>query len=133
MDAVDKYELLNEVKVLWNAEADDHQFNHGIYVRPWPGNANLGARTGGVATQAGQVAVSTNSPHSLIPHEFGHNLDSNHPAGCGAENIDKDYPSICNPNALAAMAGFLTRLLRLVTLSFSAPVLGPHCGVAHYI
>ena len=91
-DAFDRFELLDEVRALWNTEADADEFYHGIYVRPWPGNASWEDRIGGVAAQAGQVAVSTVSPHYLIPHEFGHNFDLNHPAGCGAGNVDEDYP-----------------------------------------
>ena len=91
-NAADRHELLDEVRAVWNAEADANEFYHGIYVRPWPGTASWDDRTGGVASQAGQIAVSTMSPHSLIPHEFGHNFDLYHPAGCGAEDVDEDYP-----------------------------------------
>ena len=91
-DALDKYELLDEVRALWNAEADADEFYHGIYVDPWPGTASRDARGGGVADLARRVGVSHVSPHDTIPHEIGHNLNLQHPPGCEAENVDHDYP-----------------------------------------
>ena len=61
-DALDKYDLLDEVRALWNTEADADEHYHGIYVDPWPGNASWDARTGGVADRPGWVGVSQLSP-----------------------------------------------------------------------
>ena len=91
-DAVDKYELLDEVRALWNAQADADEFYHGVFQSPWPGFGDRAARTGGVADQPGRIAVSTVSPHFTIPHEIGHNFSLRHPAGCGAGNVDENYP-----------------------------------------
>ena len=91
-NAANKFDLLDEVTALWNAEADADEFYHGIYVGPWPGTASRSARVGGVANRPGRIGVSELSPHSTIPHEIGHNLNLQHPPGCDAEKVDHDYP-----------------------------------------
>ena len=90
--AVDKHELLDEIRALWNVEADADEFYHGIYVSPWPGSEDWVDRGGGVASRPGWVGVSALSPHSTIPHELGHNLNLQHPPGCGAGEVDQHYP-----------------------------------------
>ena len=91
-DAADKFELLDEIRALWNAEADADEFYHGIYASPWPGTANWDGRGGGVASRSGRDGVSALSPHSTIPHEIGHNLNLQHPPGCDAGEVDRNYP-----------------------------------------
>ena len=91
-DAADKHELLDEIRALWNADADADEFYHGIYQSPWPGTGNWDDRRGGVASRPGWVGVSALSPHSTIPHEIGHNLNLRHSPGCGAGEVDQHYP-----------------------------------------
>ena len=90
--ADDKYELLDEIRAIWNAEADADEFYHGIFVSPWQGNADPSARGGGVADQLGWTGVSAILPHDTIPHELGHNLSLLHPPGCDASSTDESYP-----------------------------------------
>ena len=95
--ANNKEDLLKEVLAIWNAKADGNEFYHGIFVPPWPGTASLRDRTGGLALTPGRVGVSELSPyefspHSVIPHEIGHNLSLKHPPGCDADGVDQDYP-----------------------------------------
>lgn len=90
--AADKYELLDEIRALWNAEADANEFYHGVFRSPWSGAGESAGLGGGVASQAGWVAVSEISPHFVIPHELGHNLSLQHPPGCGAGNVDEHFP-----------------------------------------
>lgn len=90
--AADKFELLDEIRALWNAEADANEYYHGVFRSPWLGAGGSAGRSGGVASQAGWVGVSEISPHFVIPHELGHNLSLQHPAGCGAGNVDEDFP-----------------------------------------
>ena len=91
-DASGKFELLDEVQALWNAEADPDEFYHGVFVGSWSGDGEAAALGGGVAIQPGRVAVSELSVHSTIPHELGHNLSLRHPPGCGANLVDESYP-----------------------------------------
>ena len=91
-DAEDIANLSTEIRALWNAEADADEFYHGIYVPPWPGEAERSRRVGGIASQGGRTAVSENSTHDVIPHEFGHNLSLLHTPGCGALWFDRNYP-----------------------------------------
>lgn len=90
--AADKFELLDEIRALWNAEADANEYYHGVFRSTWPGAGDWADRVGGVSSLAGQVAVSEISPHFVIPHELGHNLSLQHPAGCGAGNVDEHFP-----------------------------------------
>ena len=91
-DAVDKYELLDEIRALWNVEADAEEFYYGVFHSPWPGVGDRAARAGGLADRPGRIAVSTVLPHFPIPHEIGHNLSLRHPSGCGAGEVDQNYP-----------------------------------------
>ncbi len=84
-DAANQYELLAEVRALWNAEADPDEFYYGIFAQPWTGGR-------GVAYRPGRVAVSEWSEFDTIPHEFGHNLDLRHPPGCGVRYPNRRYP-----------------------------------------
>ena len=90
--ADDKHELLDEIRAIWNAEADADELYHGVFVSPWPGTANRGARVGGVADRPGWIGVSEILPHDTIPHELGHNLSLRHPPGCDASFTDEGYP-----------------------------------------
>ena len=87
-----KFELLDEIRALWNAEADADEFYHGVFRAPWPGDGVTGALGGGVADQTGRVGVSQVSAHRVIPHELGHNLNLRHTPGCGAGGVDDAYP-----------------------------------------
>ena len=89
LDALDKFELLDEVRALWNTEADPDEFYHGVFNVPRPGTDDRGIE-GGVAS--GHTAVSEISIHGTIPHEFGHNLSLGHPPGCGVKSFDLNYP-----------------------------------------
>ena len=91
-DAEDKFDLLDEVTALWNAEADPDEFYHGVFNFPWPASMDFEGRGGGVAVRPGRVAVSEISVHNVIPHELGHNLSLQHTPGCGAGSIDENYP-----------------------------------------
>ncbi len=75
-------EWLTEIANLWNAEAEQGEFYHGI----------TNAWGGGLA--GGKIALSGYSIHEVIPHEFGHNLSLDHPPDCGSAPIfvDRDYP-----------------------------------------
>lgn len=84
-DAANQYELLAEVRALWNAEADPDEFYYGIFAQPWTGGR-------GVAYRPGRVAVSEWSEFDTIPHEFGHNLDLRHPPGCEVRYPNRRYP-----------------------------------------
>ena len=84
-DAANQYVLLDEVRALWNAEADADEFYYGIFSEPWTGGR-------GVAFRPGRVAVSELSELNTIPHEFGHNLNLRHPPGCGVRVPDRRYP-----------------------------------------
>ncbi len=83
--ASNQYELLQEVRAMWNAEADPDEFYIGIFAQPWTGGR-------GVAYRPGRVAVSELSEFNTIPHEFGHNLNLRHPPGCEARSADRNYP-----------------------------------------
>ncbi len=74
--------ILAQLVVLWNREADPDEFYHAITEN------NLG----GVALLSSQVAVSPVSTHTVIPHEFGHNLSLLHTPGCTAAGADENYP-----------------------------------------
>ena len=91
-DASGKFALLNELRAIWNAEADAQEFYHGVFSAPWPGHGAQGSLGGGVADAPGRVAMSEVSSHRVIPHELGHNLSLLHPPGCEAGYIDHDYP-----------------------------------------
>ena len=84
-DASNQYVLLQEIRAMWNAEADPDEFYFGIFAQPWTGGR-------GVAYRPGRVAVSEFSELNTIPHEFGHNLNLRHPPGCDARNADRNYP-----------------------------------------
>ena len=85
-------QLLDEVRAIWNAEADPDEYYHGVFVWPWRGDESGRRRTAGVAELSGNVAVSTISDPDVIAHEFGHNLSLRHTPGCGAANSDPGYP-----------------------------------------
>ena len=85
-------QLLDEVRALWNAQADRDEYYHGVYIWPWRGDESGRRRTAGIAELSGNVAVSTISDPDIIAHEFGHNLSLQHTPGCGAANIDAGYP-----------------------------------------
>ena len=85
-------QLLDEIRALWNAEGDLDEYYHGVFLFPWPGNESGRVRTAGVAELSGNIAVSTLSSPSVIAHEFGHNLSLRHTSGCGATNVDPNYP-----------------------------------------
>lgn len=91
-DAFSLSRLLDEVRALWNAEADLDEYYHGVYIWPWRGDESGRRRTAGIAEVAGNVAVSTISDPDVIAHEFGHNLSLRHTPGCGAANADAGYP-----------------------------------------
>ena len=91
-DALDKFELLDEVRALWNTEADPDEFYHGVSNATRPGSDDPFVVSGGVAHLSGHTAVSEISVHRTIPHEFGHNLSLRHPPGCDAESVDLNYP-----------------------------------------
>lgn len=91
-DASDIFELLNELRALWNAEADADEFYHGIFRPPWPGDGETSPPAGGLAVRPGRIAISQFSIHYTIPHEFGHNLSLAHAPGCGAGLVDENYP-----------------------------------------
>ena len=84
-EAANQYQLLNEVRALWNAEADPDEFYYGIFTEPWTGGR-------GVAYRPGRVAVSEFTEFNTIPHEFGHNQDLRHPPGCGVSYPNRRYP-----------------------------------------
>ena len=112
-DAADKFELLDEVTALWNAEADPDEFYHGVFDLPWPGSGDIDGLGGGVAVQPGRVAVSEISVHDVIPHEFGHNLSLQHAPGCGAGSIDENYPY--PDGALGTSPGWEVNWRRLIS------------------
>ena len=86
-------QLLNEIRARWNAEGDRNDYYHGVFLFPWPGSGESGrVRTAGIAELSGNVAVSTLSSPNVIAHEFGHNLSLRHAPGCGATNVDPNYP-----------------------------------------
>ena len=91
-EASGKYELFDEIRALWNAEADADEFYHGVFRFPWPGEGEHKALGGGVAEFLGRVAVSEVSAHYVIPHELGHNLGLRHAPGCDAVVVDDLYP-----------------------------------------
>ena len=91
-DAKDITYLSTELRALWNAEADADEFFHGVFDSPWSGDGERHRRVGGLASHGGRTAVSSNSTHDVIPHEFGHNLKLNHTPGCGATGVDDKYP-----------------------------------------
>lgn len=82
-ESEDPVDLLLELLVQWNLEADADEFYHGLIDR---------ADGGGIAFIDGQVAVSALSIHRIIPHEFGHNLGLEHAPGCAADFPDENYP-----------------------------------------
>ncbi|MCY4598619.1 MAG: DUF5719 family protein [Acidobacteria bacterium] len=84
-DAASQYELLTDIRARWNAEADPDEFYYGIFAQPWPSGR-------GISYAPGRVAVSEFSEFNTIPHEFGHNLDLQHPPGCDASRPDLRYP-----------------------------------------
>jgi len=84
-DASNQYELLQEARAMWNAEADPYEFHYGIFAQPWTGGR-------GAAYRPGRVAVSGFPEYNTIPHEFGHNLNLRHPPGCEAGSIDRNCP-----------------------------------------
>ena len=106
-DAANQYRLLDEIRALWNAEADPDEFYYGVFAESW-----AGAR--GVAYRPGRVAVSEFSEFNTIPHEFGHNMDLRHPPGCGVRyNANRRYPY---PNGgLGPLPGWDANWRRLVT------------------
>lgn len=79
------YELLAELRAIWNAEADPDEFYLGVFAQPWSGGR-------GAAYRPGRVAVSEFSELNTIPHEFGHNLNLRHTPGCDARRPDRRYP-----------------------------------------
>ena len=85
-------QLLDEVRALWNAQADRDEYYHGVFIWPWRGDESGRRRTAGLAEVSGNVAVSTISDPVVVAHEFGHNLSLRHTPGCGAANPDAGYP-----------------------------------------
>ena len=83
--AANQFELLADLRALWNAEADPDEFYFGIFDQPWTAGR-------GVAYRPGRVAVSEFSEFNTVPHEFGHNLDLRHTPGCGVLGPDWKYP-----------------------------------------
>ena len=131
-DAADKFELLNEVRALWNANADPDEFYHGIFHSPWTGSGHYADRIGGVASQPGQVGVSEISLHDIIPHELGHNLSLQHTPGCNADSVDADYPH--TDGALGPGAGWDVNWRRLIDGNNSdATDVMSYCGDEHFI
>ena len=84
-EAANQYVLLNEVRALWNAEADPDEFYYGVFAESWAGGR-------GVAYRPGRVAVSEFTEFNTIPHEFGHNQGLRHPPGCGVSYPNRRYP-----------------------------------------
>ena len=74
--------IFSQLNDLWNLHAESNEFFHGLY----------GRNGGGAALVRGQLAISGFNPHTVIPHEFGHNMSLLHPPGCVAGSIDKNYP-----------------------------------------
>ena len=127
-----KYELIDEVLALWNAEADANEFYHGIFNAPWPGDAEGEALGGGLAFKSARVAVSRVSVHNTIPHEFGHNLSLGHPPGCGARGLDENYPY--PDGALGMFPGWEVNWRRFVSRGDSgyADVMS-YCGTHSFV
>ena len=112
-EAADLRDLLDEVFALWNAEGDRDEYYHGLYHYPWLGGTTPFPRTAGLAMRPGNAAVSTIYPSNVVPHEFGHNLNLQHPPGCSATSTDGLYPY--PEGGLGPLAGWDVKWRRYVS------------------
>ena len=112
-DARNLDRLLDDVLAIWNAEADAHEYYHGVFLWPWLGSSGRNARTAGIAVLSGNVAVSVLAPSVVVPHEFGHNLGLSHTPGCSAQKADLVYPY--RDGGLGALAGWDVQWRRFVS------------------
>ena len=84
-----KSTALTELLRLWNAEAGENEYFHGLIF-----DSAAGLGYGGQAFQSGRVAVSDARGGTTPAHALGHNLDLPHaPGNCHEEPpIDCDFP-----------------------------------------
>ena len=123
--ATNQFQLLNEVRALWNAEADPDEFYYGVFAEPWTGGR-------GVAYRPGRVAVSEFSEFNTIPHEFGHNQDLRHPPGCGVAYPNRRYPY--PDGGLGPLPGWDANWRRLVTDDDEAYAdVMSYCGTLQFV
>ena len=87
-DAADIFDLLDQLRALWNAQAAPDEFYHGVFDPPWSDSDTAG----GVADSPGWVGVSNLLGKGVTVHEIGHNFGLLHPPGCGAGGLDRKYP-----------------------------------------
>ena len=123
--ASDIGDVLDSLMQKWNAEGDADEFYHAI--------VNDSESAGqGIAFLGGQVAVSSLSPHVVIPHEFGHNLNLEHTPGCFAAGADPDYPY--EDGRLGPEPGWERNWLRFVSGAYDEyrDVMS-YCGEAWFI
>ena len=125
-------QLIDEVRAIWNAEADPDEYYHGVYLWPWLGGGTGLARTGGIAEVFGNVAVSAIAPSVVIPHEFGHNLGLRHPPGCSAGSVDTGYPY--QNGELGPVAGWDVQWRRFVSNADESHTdLMSYCGQYEFV
>ena len=124
-EAANQYQLLNEVRALWNAKADPDEFYYGVYAEPWTGGR-------GVAYRPGRVAVSEFTEFNTIPHEFGHNQDLRHPPGCGVAYPNRRYPY--PDGGLGPLPGWDANWRRLITDDDEAYAdVMSYCGTLQFV